>query len=186
MFIFSFGLLSMLTPPVAVASMVAAQLAGADMWKTGLIGLQLAAAAFLMPFLWVFNPALLLDGTWQEITLVATTAIVAGMLIGRMSMVMAGGALNVLAGFALLAVAIVVGSATIWIGPADPLSLVPAAVALVAMYGFRYWALTLGSRIAGSLAETATALPASPVHAATYRVFPIYIPLPHARPIMAG
>ena len=41
MFIFYYGLLSMLTPPVAVASMVAAQLAGADMWKTGLIGLQL-------------------------------------------------------------------------------------------------------------------------------------------------
>jgi TRAP transporter 4TM/12TM fusion protein len=139
MFIFYFGLLSMLTPPVAVASMVAAQLAGADMWKTGLIGLQLAAAAFLMPFLWVFNPALLLDGTWQEITLVAATAIVAGMLIGRMSMVMTGGVLNTLAGFALLAAAIVVGSATIWIGPADPLSLVPAAVGLVAMYGFRYW-----------------------------------------------
>ncbi len=139
MFIFYFGLLSLLTPPVAVASMVAAQLAGADMWKTGLIGLQLAAAAFLMPFLWVFNPALLLDGTGQEIALVTATAVVAGMLIGRMSMVMAGGVLNVLAGFGLLAAAIVVGSATVWIGPADPLSLVPAGVGLILMYGLRFW-----------------------------------------------
>jgi TRAP-type uncharacterized transport system fused permease subunit len=139
MFIFYFGLLSMLTPPVAVASMVAAQLAGADMWKTGLIGLQLAAAAFLMPFLWVFNPALLLDGTGQEIALVTATSVVAGMLIGRMSMVMAGGVLNVLAGFGLLAAAIVVGSATVWIGPADPLSLVPAGVGLILMYGLRFW-----------------------------------------------
>jgi len=139
MFIFYYGLLSMLTPPVAVASMVAAQLAGADMWKTGLIGLQLAAAAFLMPFLWVFNPALLLDGTWLEIGLVTATTVVAGMLIGRMSMVMTGGLLNTLAGFGLLGVAIVVGSATIWIGPADPLSLVPAAVGLALLFGLRVW-----------------------------------------------
>ncbi len=139
MFIFYYGLLSMLTPPVAVASMVAAQLAGADMWKTGLIGLQLAAAAFLMPFLWVFNPALLLDGTWLEIGLVTATTVVAGMLIGRMSMVMTGGLLNTLAGFGLLGAAIVVGSATIWIGPADPLSLVPAAVGLALLFGLRVW-----------------------------------------------
>ena len=63
MFIFYYGLLSLLTPPVAVASMVAAQIAGSDMWRTGLIGLQLAVAAFLMPFLWAFNPALLAQGT---------------------------------------------------------------------------------------------------------------------------
>ena len=138
MFIFYYGLQSVWTPPVAVASIVAAQLAGADMWKTGLIGLQLAAAAFLMPFLWVFNPALLLDGTWLEFCLVTATTVVAGMLIGRMSMVMAGGLLNTLAGFGLLGVAIIVGSATIWIGPADPLSLAPAAVGLVLVFGLRF------------------------------------------------
>jgi TRAP transporter 4TM/12TM fusion protein len=140
MFIFYYGLLSMLTPPVAVASMVAAQLAGSDMWKTGLIGLQLAAAAFLMPFLWVFNPALLLNGTWLEISLVTATTVVAGMLIGRMSMVMTGGLLKTLAGFGLLAVAIFVGSATIWIGPADLLSLAPAVAGLALLIYLRVWA----------------------------------------------
>jgi len=127
MFIFYYGLLSMLTPPVAVASMVAAQLAGSDMWRTGLIGLQLAVAAFLMPFLWAFNPALLLDGTWLEIALVTVTCVVAGILVGRMSMTMTGGFVDTMAGLGLLAAAIFVGSATVWIGPADPLSLVPAA-----------------------------------------------------------
>ena len=63
MFLFYFGLLSMLTPPVAVASMVAASMAGSDMWRTGLVGVKLAAAAYLLPFLWVYNPALILDGT---------------------------------------------------------------------------------------------------------------------------
>jgi len=127
MLIFYYGLLSMLTPPVAVASMVAAQMAGSDMWRTGLIGLQLAVAAFLMPFLWAFNPALLLDGTWLEIGLVTATCVVAGLLVGRMSMVMDGRFINTLAGLGLLAAAIFVGSATVWIGPADPLSLAPAA-----------------------------------------------------------
>lgn len=67
------------------------------------------------------------------------TTVVAGMLLGRMSMVMTGGLLNTLAGFGLLVAAIVVGSATIWIGPADPLSLVPAAVGLALLFGLRVW-----------------------------------------------
>lgn len=146
MFIFYYGLLSMLTPPVAVASMVAAQLAGSDMWRTGLIGLQLAVAAFLMPFLWAYNPALLLDGTWLEITLVTITCVVAGLLVGRMSMVMTGGFINTMAGLGLLAAAIVVGSSTVWIGPADPLTLAPTAL------GFAFW-LFLRGRTAKLAAE---------------------------------
>ena len=63
LFLFYFGLISMLTPPVAIASMVAAEMAGADMWKTGFIGVQLAATAYLLPYLWAFNPALMLKGT---------------------------------------------------------------------------------------------------------------------------
>ncbi len=55
----------------------------------------------------------------------------AGMLVGRMTMVMSGGLVKTLAGFGLLIAAIVVGSATVWIGPADPLALAPAAAGLV-------------------------------------------------------
>ena len=56
--------------------------------------------------------------------------VVAGLLVGRMSMVMTGGFVNTLAGLGLLAAAIVVGGATVWIGPADPLALAPAALGL--------------------------------------------------------
>jgi len=137
-FIFYFGLLSMLTPPVAIASMVAADLAGADMWKTGLIGLQLAAAAFLMPFLWVFNPALLLDGSWLAIAIVTATCLAAGFLIGQMSGLFGGGGpINALLGAACLIGAIAVGSATIWIGPEDLLALVPAAAGITAVLALR-------------------------------------------------
>ena len=137
-FIFYFGLLSMLTPPVAIASMVAADLAGADMWKTGLIGLQLAVAAFLMPFLWVYNPALLLDGSWIAIGIVMVTASAAGLLVGQMSGLLGGGgSLDTLLGLSCLLGALAVGSATIWIGPEDPLALVPALAGLVAVVGLR-------------------------------------------------
>ncbi|MEC7764976.1 MAG: TRAP transporter fused permease subunit [Pseudomonadota bacterium] len=59
MFIFYFGLLSMLTPPVAIASYTAAGLAGAKMGETSITALRLAAIAFIVPFLFVLEPALL-------------------------------------------------------------------------------------------------------------------------------
>ena len=132
-FIFYFGLLSMLTPPVAIASMVAADLAGADMWKTGLIGLQLAVAAFLMPFLWVYNPALLLEGSWVAVILVILSAVAAGLLIGQMSGLLGSGrTLDTVLGLSCLIGAIAIGSATIWIGQENPLVLIPALAGLTA------------------------------------------------------
>lgn len=139
MFIFYFGLLSMLTPPVAVASMVAAGMAGSDMWRTGLIGVQLAAAAYLLPFLWAFNPALVMDGSSQAVIYVTATTIAGGLLLARMVMAYGkGGA----AGGGIAAVyftaAIVVGSATLWIGPQSPMSLVPAALAVLYLVFVRH------------------------------------------------
>ena len=138
MFIFYYGLLSMLTPPVAVASMVAAQVAGSDMWRTGLIGLQLAAAAFLMPFLWAFNPALLLRGTITEIFYVVVTTATAGLVIGQMTKVLGSGSLKGSLGVGgLLAAAIFIGGGTVWFGSTDPVALVPAFVALLLMLAMR-------------------------------------------------
>ncbi|MGB0576414.1 MAG: TRAP transporter permease [Alphaproteobacteria bacterium] len=138
MFIFYFGLLSMLTPPVAVASMVAAQIAGSDMWRTGLIGLQLAAAAFLMPFLWAFNPALLMRGTWEEIAYVIVTTVTAGLIIGQMTKVVGrNGLLGRFGVVGLLAAAIFVGGGTVWYGTTHPGALVPAGVALIILLAMR-------------------------------------------------
>lgn len=138
MFIFYYGLLSMLTPPVAVASMVAAQVAGSDMWRTGLIGLQLAAAAFLMPFLWAFNPALLLRGTITEIVYVVVTTVTAGIVIGQMTKVLGSGSLKGSLGVCgLLAAAIFIGGGTVWFGSTDPTALIPALVALLLMLAMR-------------------------------------------------
>ena len=138
MFIFYFGLLSMLTPPVAIASMVAAELAGSDMWRTGLVGVQLAITAYLLPFLWAFNPAILLDGTWQAILIVIVTSAVAGMMIGQTTMLMdLKGALGPISATVMFGAALVVGSATLWIGPETPTALAPAVLGAVLLFWLR-------------------------------------------------
>ena len=62
MFIFYFATLSAITPPVALASFTAAPIAEANLWKTGIVGLKLALSGFLVPYMFIYNPALLLLG----------------------------------------------------------------------------------------------------------------------------
>ena len=128
LFLFYFGLLSMLTPPVAVASMVAAGIAGSDMWRTGLVGMQLAAAAYLLPFLWAFNPALVMEGSLVAVVYVSLTALAAGFLIAEAVITWGDGGLARI-GLALFyfAAAIAVGGSTIWLGAESPLTLLAAA-----------------------------------------------------------
>lgn len=74
LFILYFGMMSMLTPPVALASITAARIGGANMWRTSFEALKLAWVAYLVPFLFAFSPELLLGGTWYGATLAALTA----------------------------------------------------------------------------------------------------------------
>src|SRR5690606_7777612 len=61
-FVLYFAVLSMVTPPVALATFVAAGIAGADVWKTGWIALRNSFAGFLVAFALIRSPALLLEG----------------------------------------------------------------------------------------------------------------------------
>ena len=61
MFAFYFAILSAITPPVALAVFAAASLAKADMWATGWAAMRAAAPAYIVPFMFVYEPALLLD-----------------------------------------------------------------------------------------------------------------------------
>lgn len=135
LFLFYFGLISMLTPPVAIASMVAAEMAGADMWKTGFVGVQLAATAYLLPYLWAFNPALLLEGTTVAIVYVIATCMSAGMLLAHTVTVLGSGNFaGWLSSIGMYAACLTVGSSTIWLGHESPLTLVVAAAGLVIVY----------------------------------------------------
>jgi TRAP-type uncharacterized transport system fused permease subunit len=62
MFAFYFAILSAITPPVALAVFAAASLARADMWKVGLESMRCAAPAYIVPFMFVYEPSLLLIG----------------------------------------------------------------------------------------------------------------------------
>lgn len=81
LFIFYFGMLSMITPPVCIATYTAASLAKADFWKSGWMGMRLGVMAYLIPFIFVFHPALLAEGTAIEILLATGTALIGVMLI---------------------------------------------------------------------------------------------------------
>lgn len=63
MFLFYFGCLSFITPPVAVGAYIAAGIAGGDPWKTGFRAMRLGFAAFLVPWAFVFNPGILMIGS---------------------------------------------------------------------------------------------------------------------------
>ena len=69
MFVLYFGLMSMITPPVAIAAFTAANLAKAKPMHTALLACKYGWPAFILPFIFVFSPALLLQGTTYEILL---------------------------------------------------------------------------------------------------------------------
>jgi TRAP transporter 4TM/12TM fusion protein len=87
MFVFYYGIISHLTPPVALAAMAAAPIADANPVTVALVGTRLALVKFVLPFVFVFNPSLLLvvEFEWGEflwasfrilvVTYAATTAL---------------------------------------------------------------------------------------------------------------
>ncbi len=66
-FVFYFGVLSFLTPPVCLACYAAASLAGTKMMETALQAMKLAIVAYLVPFIFAYKPALLLQGSVIEL-----------------------------------------------------------------------------------------------------------------------
>ncbi len=76
MFVFYYGIMAQITPPVCVASYTAAGIAGADAMKTGINGLLFAMVGFLVPFVFIYNPAILLEGTLTEIVIGAVQLLI--------------------------------------------------------------------------------------------------------------
>ena len=67
MFAFYFAILSAITPPVALAVFAAAGLARSNLWTTGWAAVKIGAAGFVVPFMFVYEPALLMIGDWSTI-----------------------------------------------------------------------------------------------------------------------
>jgi TRAP transporter 4TM/12TM fusion protein len=81
MFAFYFAILSAITPPVALATFAAAGLAKADLWKSGLASVKIGAAGFIVPFMFAYEPALLMIGDWTTILSATITATTGALLL---------------------------------------------------------------------------------------------------------
>ena len=66
MFAFYFAILSAITPPVALAVYAAAGLAKANLWESGWAAVRVGAAGFIVPFMFIYEPALLMLNGWDE------------------------------------------------------------------------------------------------------------------------
>jgi TRAP transporter 4TM/12TM fusion protein len=77
MFILYLGMMSFVTPPVAIAAFFAANLAKADPMRTGWAAMRFSWTAYIVPFLFVFSPSLLLqEGSWMETIVTVGTAVI--------------------------------------------------------------------------------------------------------------
>ncbi len=76
LFALYFAVLSSITPPVALAVYAANGLSGASLWETGRTAVRLGLTGYIVPFMFVYGPALLMEGSWGEVLLAATTAFV--------------------------------------------------------------------------------------------------------------
>ncbi len=78
MFILYLGMMSMVTPPVAIGAFFAASLAGAEPMRTGFVAMRFGWTAYIVPFLFIFSPALLLQSDSIVDTVLAIGTAVAG------------------------------------------------------------------------------------------------------------
>ena len=127
MFLLYWATLASVTPPTCTASVVAAKIAGGDWFKTSLVGMRLGIVAFIVPFFFVVNPALIWKGPGEDIVLHAAAGLAGaillaggffGYVVGQLNWLMRGAYL--VAGGLLLA-------------PDKRLVAIGAAVALIAL-----------------------------------------------------
>jgi len=81
LFVFYFGMLSMITPPVCLATYTAASIGGANFWEAGWASMRLAATAYLVPFLFAVEPALIGQGSAVSVALASVTAVLGAYLL---------------------------------------------------------------------------------------------------------
>lgn len=85
LFIFYYAVISAITPPVALASFAAAALAGSDPWKTSFESVRYGVGAFIVPFMFFYQPALLMQGDATAIVVAVATGILGVLAIALAS-----------------------------------------------------------------------------------------------------
>jgi TRAP transporter 4TM/12TM fusion protein len=74
MFVFYFAILSAITPPVAIAVYAANGISGAGLWESSVAAVKLGATGYIIPFMFVFGPSLLMIGEWSWVLTTTATA----------------------------------------------------------------------------------------------------------------
>ncbi|MBY5931484.1 TRAP transporter fused permease subunit [Tateyamaria omphalii] len=74
-FVFYFAVVSAITPPVALASYAAAGISGSNPMATSVTSFKIGISAFVVPFMFFYNAAILMDGTWFEVIRAGLTAV---------------------------------------------------------------------------------------------------------------
>lgn len=82
MFLFYYGTISFITPPVAIGAYVAANIAEGSFWKTGWQSTLLGVGAFVIPWSFVYNPSLVLEGSIYSTILVGFYCLVGSLSVG--------------------------------------------------------------------------------------------------------
>ncbi len=80
-FVFYFAVVSAITPPVALASYAAAGISGANPMATSVASFKIGISAFIVPFMFFYNSAILMDGTFIEIARAGTTGLIGVFLL---------------------------------------------------------------------------------------------------------
>jgi TRAP-type uncharacterized transport system fused permease subunit len=138
MFIFYLGMMSFLTPPVAMSSYTAAAIANADLWETSVDAVRTGASGYLLPFIFALNPALVLVGSPLEIVFaVATVLMSAAFLSWTAESSLGAIPLTQLERAAGLVLALGIGSSTLAFGPASLANLAVLVVGGVVILAFR-------------------------------------------------
>ena len=75
MFVYYWGMLSFLTPPIMLSVFAASTLAQANAWATARLGMRLGIAAYIVPFVFIYDPGLLAQGSPFGIVISALTAL---------------------------------------------------------------------------------------------------------------
>ncbi|WP_051294477.1 TRAP transporter permease [Gemmobacter nectariphilus] len=81
MFLLYYGMLSMITPPIALAAFAAASIGGANQHKTGIAAFRFGWLSYFLPFFFIYKPGLLLETTWPQAVYVFVSTIVSLSLI---------------------------------------------------------------------------------------------------------
>ena len=81
LFLFYFGMVSLITPPDCLPVYIAASMAQANFWQTGWTAMRLGIAAYIVPFIFALHPPLILMGTLKEILIAVVTAVIGVVLL---------------------------------------------------------------------------------------------------------